>query len=434
MNKLMSVLGIFVLLFICYLFSANRKKIDWRIVASGMLLQLIIALLVLGVPSYNIPGVLRFLFDGINAMFVNIISFTSAGSKFLFGDLAGVQANGGIIFAFSVLPSILFFSGLMSILYYYGIMQKIVGALANIMQKTLKVSAAEALTTAANIFLGQTEAPLVVRPYIAAMTQSELLLLMVGGMASVAGGVLIAFVEMLHRFVPDIGGHLLTASIMSAPAAIVASKILYPETGEPQTLGKKNLQIDEIKDANVLEATARGSSEGLMLAMNVGAMLLVFIALMSMFNSIIGAFGDWISFSTWGAQYVPDVLLKGAEARLSLELIFGWLFAPFAFLLGIPWHESTAVGALLGEKIILNEFVAYLHLAQIGDQLSERSIIIASYALCGFANFSSIGIQIGGIGSLAPSRRSDLARFGLKAVLGGTIASFLTGCLVGILI
>lgn len=434
MERMIGLVGIVLLVSLCYVFSAHKERVSFRLILGGIGLQILIALLVLGIPILGINGPLQFLFDGANTVFVKLINFTNAGSQFLFGPLAGKQPSGGILFAFNVLPTIIFFSTLMAIAYYLGIMQAVVNFLAKIMQKSLKISGAESLATAANIFAGQTEAPLVVRPYLSSMTKSELLVLMTGGMATVAGGVLAAFVGMLQASVPDIGGHLLTASVMSAPAAVLAAKLLIPETQSPETLGLKNMKEVKINDANVLEAATRGASEGLKLAANVGAMLLAFIALMAMLNFLLNTIGDWTGFASWGKDLVPKVLAKGDSVKLSFELILGWLFSPIAFLMGIPLSEATSVGAFLGKKIVLNEFIAYLHLSEVASQLSQRSVIITSYALCGFANFSSIGIQVGGIGALVPNRRSDLARLGLRAVLGGSIAAFLTACIAGLLI
>lgn len=428
-------LGIFVFLLITYLLSKNKKAVSPRLLITGVLVQFFIALLILGIPALDIPGVLAFLFSAANTVFVKLLAFTDKGSEFLFGPLVNPEKIGGWIFAFRVLPTIIFFSSLMAILYYLGFMQIIVRFLAKLMHRTFKISAAESLSTAANIFVGQTEAPLVVRPYIRSMTKSELLVLMTGGMATVAGGVLAAFVGLLQGRIPNIGGHLLTASVMSAPAAILIAKILLPETEVPKTQNASfQIEDEETGDANFIEAAARGAGEGLKLALNVAAMLLAFIALLACFNWLLSYVGGLLGFASWGKDLVPSILNDGGEAKLTLELILSWFFSPIAFLMGIPWTEAPLVGALLGKKIVLNEFVAYIDLSKVLDQLSDKSIIISSYALCGFANFSSIGIQIGGIGGLAPERRSDLARLGLLSVYGGSMAAFLTATIAGIIL
>lgn len=434
MERFIGFLGILFFILLTFALSKHKTKVHLKFIIVGILTQFVVALLLIGVPALQIPGVLSFIFEGANALFVRILSFTDAGAAFLFGPLIDPAKIGDWIFAFKVLPTIIFFSAFMAILYYLGIMQKVVRALAFAMQKTFKISGAESLATSANIFLGQTEAPLVIRPYIASMTKSELLVLMVGGMATVAGGVLAAFVGMLQSRIPNIGGHLLTASVMSAPAAILIAKILLPETEKPKTLGATQLEEDKVNDANVIEAAARGASEGLSLALNVAAMLLAFIALIACVNWGFESIGTFIGFETWGAAFSPETLLVDGKAKLSLELLLSWLFAPVAFLMGVPWSEAAIVGSLLGKKLVLNEFVAYIDLVKVMPQLSDKTIIIASYALCGFANFSSIGIQIGGIGGLAPERKSDLARLGLKAVYGGSVAAFLTAVVVGILL
>jgi CNT family concentrative nucleoside transporter len=328
-------------------------------------------------------------------------------------------AAGGAYFAFSVLPTIIFFSSLMTVLYYLRVMQTVVKAFAWIMQRTMGTSGAETLSASGNIFLGQTEAPLMIRPFVEKMTMSELHCVMTGGFATVAGGVMAAYVGMLLPYFPEIAGHLLAASVMSAPAAIVISKVMYPETEEPETRGTLKADVPS-PDVNVIDAATRGAGEGLTLALNVGAMLLAFIALIAMINAGFG----WV-----GSVFGYD--------GLSLELVSGWIMAPVAWIMGVPWHDSVAIGSLLGVKTIINEFVAYLQLAtslQRGIDLEPRSIVIATYALCGFANFSSIAIQIGGIGGMAPSRRSDLSRIGIRAMIAGTLASFMTATIAGALL
>ncbi len=408
----MSLVGLVALIGFAFLLSENRKKIDKRVVFWGVGLQIILAVLIFGIPWMGVPGLLRPLFSFINDAVMKLLSFSDEGAKFLFGSL--VDEKFGFIFAFRVLPTIIFFSAIIAVAYYIGLLQKIVAALAFIIRKFLKASGAEALSTAANIFVGQTEAPLLIKPYLPKMTRSELLCIMIGGMANTAGGVLAAYVALLHSRFPEIAGHLLTVSVMSAPATLLISKILVPETEKFQD--EKSGPAELPPDSNVLEAATRGASEGLALALNVGAMLIAFIALMAMLNGIL----IWVT-GLFGAG-------------VTLQTVFGYVFSPLAFLLGVPWAEATVVGRLLGEKIVLNEFVAYLSMSNISTTMSDRSLLIASYALCGFANFSSIGIQIGGIGAMAPERRGDLAKLGIKALIGGNLATFSCACIVGMLL
>lgn len=421
-------LGLFFLLAISYLLSANRKKINWKLVLSGLLLQIIFALLVLKV------SFVAKIFDWISGKVVTFLNISEKGAEFVFGGLVTDINTFGYIFAFKVLPTIVFFSAFTSLLYYLGILQKIVKVFAWVMNKTMHLSGAESLAAAANIFIGQTEAPLMVKPYLDKMTKSEMLCLMIGGMATIAGGVLAAFIAFLggdsdaEKIV--FAKHLLTASIMSAPAAIIIAKMLYPET---ETVNKK---LDIAKDkigTNVLDAISRGTTEGLKLAVNVGAMLLVFTAIIAVFNWItvdgIGAIG--------GLNELISEKTQGRYVGFSLQYILGNLFAPVAWMIGVPSEDIMVVGQLLGEKTILNEFFAYASLSELkqtGTIVNYRSIVIATYALCGFANFASIGIQIGGIGVLAPSQRKTLARFGIKALIGGTIAALLTATIAGALI
>jgi len=422
------LLGMFFLITVCFLLSSNRRKINWRLVLSGLALQLIFAVLVLKVDF------VAYGFDWISRMIVNFLNIAEEGALFVFGKLVDPSASMGYIFAFKVLPTIMFFSAFTSLLYYLGILQFIVKGLAWVMSKTMRLSGAESLAAAANVFIGQTEAPLVVKPYLDKMTKSEMLCLMVGGMATIAGGVLAAFIAFL-------GGdsvaeqtifakHLLTASIMSAPAAIIIAKILYPETEEV------NHKLDISKEkvgTNILDAISRGTTDGLKLAVNVGAMLLVFTALMGVANWMLG---DLIGDIT-GLNGVIESATEGRYSGLSMEYILGNIFAPVAWIIGVPAEDITVVGQLLGEKTILNEFYAYSSLSTLkatGAITNYRSIVIATYALCGFANFASIGIQIGGIGVLAPSQRSTLAKFGIKALIGGTIAALLTATIAGMLI
>lgn len=433
-ERFIGVIGLFVLILIAYVFSNNRKSVDRSLVIKALITQFVLALLVLGVPALNIHGPFQTLFVKMNDIILATLDFTLEGSKFIFGDLVDVKKS-GFILAFRVLPTIIFMSSLMAILYYLGVMQKIVNAIAWLMQKIMNISGAESLSVAANIFVGQTEAPLIIRPFIKRMTQSELLAVMTGGMATVAGGVLAVYVDLLREAIPNIAGHLLTASVMSAPAALAAAKIIYPETEVPETLGKIPSHVAETKDHNLIEAAARGAGEGLKLALNVAAMLLAFIALIAMFDAILRHLGEWILFAEWGSGVVPDAILsKTAHPELSLSLILGWIFMPLAYLMGIPFAEAGIAGSLLGQKIVLNEFFAYMELSKIMHELSPRTVIILSYALCGFANFSSIAIQIGGIGGIAPSRQGDLARLGLRSVIGGSIAAFMTATIAGLLL
>lgn len=429
MDRLISFIGVFAFLFIAYALSANRSKVSLRLVIWGSILQWSFALLALGIPALGIPGPLRFAFDAANDGVNKVLDFTLEGSKFIFGDLMTINKF-GFIFAFQVLPTIIFMAALMAVLYQIGIMQPLVHVLAKLMQKTMGTSGAESLSNAANIFVGQTEAPLVVKPFVKDMTDSELLAIMVGGMASVAGGVLAAYTGMLKEFIPDIAGHLVTASFMSAPASLLIAKVLIPETTKPKTLGKLPAEANQKAYTNILEAAAGGAAEGLTLAFNVAGMLLAFIALIAMINGILGGLGDWIGFSSWGAVLAHH----GETPRLSFELLLGWAFAPFAWLMGVPWAECQSAGALLGQKTVLNEFVAYLNLAKQQALFTPRTGIILSYALCGFANFSSIAIQIGGIGGMAPNKKGDLARLGIISVVGGTLSTFMMAAIAGVLI
>ncbi|MBE7438382.1 MAG: NupC/NupG family nucleoside CNT transporter [Spirochaetales bacterium] len=433
MERLISFAGIFIMLGIALAFSSNWRIIRWKVVAWGISLQVVFALLILGVPAFGIPGVLQPLFQLASAVFNKVLSFTESGSVFVFGSLASSKDFGSVIFAFQILPTIIFFSALMAIGYHLGIMQRVVKVMAIVMQKLMGTSGAETLSVSANVFVGQTEAPLLIRPYVKDMTLSELMTVMVGGMATVSGGIMAAYVGMLNDRIPDIAGHLMTASVMSAPAALAIAKIMIPETETPRTMGGVEIPIEK-QDANVIEAAARGAGEGLTLAFNVAAMLLAFIALIFMANYTLVFLGGKIGFADWGGFLVPDALRSAGPPQLSLELIFGWLFYPIAWSMGIPAHESALAGIILGKKIVLNEIIAYGAMAQMQEQLSGRTLIILSYAICGFANFSSIAIQIGGIGGIAPSRRSDLARLGLRAVIGGSLAAFLTATIAGLML
>ncbi len=433
MSSLVSLLGIFVFIGFSYLLSSHRKQVDKRVIINGLALQFALAILVLGIPAIHFNGPLQFLLQWANVFFLSILSFTEQGTNFLLGPFSSRETY-GFVFAIHALPTIIFFSSLMAVLYHLNIMQKIVKALAFVMFKILRTSGAESLAMAANVFIGQTEAPIVVRPYVKNMTKSELMTLMTGGMATIAGSVLAAFVGLLQFKIPNIAGHLLTASVMSAPAAFLFSKIIYPETETPLTLQKIPDELPEQKSVNIIEAAAKGASSGMKMAINVAAMLLAFIALIATLNGVLGYFGELINFNSWGRDLIPEAFISRGQAGLSLQLMFSWVFAPVAWLMGIPWSDCFTAGALLGEKIVINEFVAYVHLSELTEQLSERSLIILSYALCGFANFSSIAIQIGGIGELAPSRKSELAQFGIKAMIGGSLAAFTTASIVSLFI
>ena len=423
--------GIAVFLFIAYLFSTNRKAIDWKLVASGVALQIVFALLVLKTG----PG--EVLFDTLASLFNTVLSFTYEGSTFIFGESLGSPAEGP--FAFHVLPTIVFFASLMAVLYYLRIVQPLVQGAGWLMQKTLGISGSESLATASNVFIGQTEAPLAVKPYVQGMTRSELFVLMSGGMATIAGGVLAAYIGFLggeseaDRIL--FAKHLLSASVMSAPAAIVVAKILIPETEESETKGSETIDYEQPSD-NILDAAADGASEGLKLALNVGAMLLAFIALIGVINAGFNWLGNP---SIFGVQpYDLNTLVaEWSNERfegLSLEAIFGFVFAPLAWAMGVEAADILSFGTLLGEKVAVNEFIAFASLSDLRGVMSERSIIIGTYALCGFANFSSIAIQIGGIGGIAPDRRSEIAALGLRAVLGGALASWMTATIAGVLV
>lgn len=433
-DRLTSLMGIGALVVIAWSVSTDRRKFPWRTVVFGVGLQFLFTLMVLGIPAAGLAGPLRSLFEAANSAINATIDFTLEGSRFVFGDLALSQKT-GFVFAFQVLPTIIFVAALMSILYHVGIMQKVTLAVALIMQRTMGTSGAETLAGAANIFVGQTEAPLVIRPFLINMTNSELLCVMVGGMANTAGGVLAAYVGLLRDRIPDIAGHLLTASVLSGPAALLIAKVLMPETERPQTFGRVPRETGTSPHANVIDAAAAGASEGLSLALNVAGMLIAFVALIAMLNALFSNLGDWIGFSAWGTDLVPPALRPdGMPVRLTLQVVLGWLFAPLAWVIGVPVREIFIAGALLGEKTVLNEFVAYVHLSEISGRVSDRTFILLSYALSGFANFASIAIQIGGIAPLAPNRRSDLARLGLRAVIGGTLASLMTAAMVGLVL
>jgi CNT family concentrative nucleoside transporter len=429
--------GLASLIGIAWVFSLNRRAVDWRLVLTGISLQIGFAAFVLLVPSATlnifgwevwIPGG-RDIFDKLGDGFVTVLSFVANGSNFIFGGLMDTSKF-GFIFAFQVLPTIIFFAALMGVLYHLGVMQWVVRVMALAITKVMRVSGAETTSVCASVFIGQTEAPLTVRPYIPKMTESELITMMIGGMAHIAGGVLAAYVGMLGGSDPVqqafYAKHLLAASIMAAPATLVIAKVLIPETGTPLTRGTVKMEVEKTA-SNIIDAAAAGAADGLKLALNIAAMLLAFIALIALIN--------------WPLTWIGDVtgLAQWLGKPTDMATILGYLLAPIAWIIGVPWQDATVVGSLIGQKIVINEFVAYLQLADIiqngvdGVMLTDKGKLIATYALCGFANFSSIAIQIGGIGGLAPERRADLARFGLRAVLGGSLATFMTATIAGVL-
>jgi CNT family concentrative nucleoside transporter len=418
MERLLSLFGILVILGIAWLLSTNRRAIRGRVVAWGLGLQLVLALFVLKTP------IGQDLFAWVGSRVTRVLNLSYVGSGFVFGAL-GIQGGGqlpvtvggatgtaaqGFIFAFQILSTIIFVAAMFAILYHLGVMQVIVKAVAKLMTHLMGASGAESLNVAASIFMGQTEAPLTVRPFLNKMTQSELMCVMTAGMAHVSGSIMAAYIAFGVE-----AKHLLAAVIMTAPGTILLAKMLVPETGQPETAGSVKLD-DQRPDANVIGAAARGTSEGLHLALNVAAMLISFLSLVALVNLLLGKLG--------GLFGVP----------LSLEAILGWAFMPLALVMGVPWKDAVAVGDLLGTRMVLNELIAYSRLGAMKATLDPRTFTIATYALCGFANFSSIGIQIGGIGALAPERRQDLARLGLRALLAGTFANFLTACIAGVLL
>jgi len=424
-SLLRGLLGMLVLVLISWIFSTNRKKVSWRVVGIGLGAQALLAIGVLKVPF------IQAIFEFVGKIFVKILAFSGSGAEFLLGGLMDVNTY-GYIFAFQILPTIVFFSALTSVLFYLGIIQKVVYGLAWVMTKAMKISGAESLSVAGNIFLGQTESPLMIKAYLEKMNKSEILLVMIGGMATVAGGVLAAYIGFLGGDDPvlrlEFAKHLLAASVMAAPGAVVVSKILCPQT-EPVN---KSVEVSKEKvGSNFLDAMSNGTTEGLKLAANVAAMLLVFVAFIAMFNFIVGKIGVWTHLNPIIADFT-----NGQYNSLSLEFILGYAFAPLMWLIGVGADDITFVGRLLGEKLIMSEFIGYMSLAELkasGIFNEQKSIIISTYMLCGFANFASIGIQIGGIGSLAPNQRKQLSIFGMRALLGGTIASLLSATMVGII-
>jgi concentrative nucleoside transporter, CNT family len=421
------LIGVAAFVGLATLFSSNRKAIPWRLVGAGMVLQVAIAFAVLHLAP------LRVAVEAVSRFFVAIMGFSNAGAEFLFGKLVDDQQAWGYLFAFKVLPSIVFFAAFTSLLYYLGILQKIVYVFAWIMSKTMKLSGAESLSASANIFIGQTEAPLLIKPYLGTMTRSELLCVMVGGMATIAGAVMVAYISFLGGPDPQqqvlFGMHLLTASVISAPAAVVAAKILLPQTEEVN----RHLAVSRERiGTNMLDALANGTTDGLRLAVNVGAMLLVFTAMIALVNYLLTHWvGDWTGLNGWLAR-----VSGGAYPVLTLQAFFGYLFAPLAWLMGVDSGSLLLAGQVIGEKTILNEFFAYTTLGRLkasGAIADPRAVVILTYALCGFSNISSIGIQIGGIGALAPNQRPTLAALGVKALIGGSIACFLTACVAAML-
>ncbi|MDH3402605.1 MAG: NupC/NupG family nucleoside CNT transporter [Acidobacteriota bacterium] len=416
MERMISLVGLVTMIAIGWAMSTHKRRVPWRILLGGLALQFAFALLILK----TTPGQVTFIWMG--DFFKQLLSYVDRGAAFMFDvfprpgdDPLPPQYTLWRSFAFGVLPTVIFFSSLMSILYHVGFMQKIVQFFAWIMQRTLGTSGAESLSAAANIFVGQTEAPLVIRPYVSEMTMSELNAVMVGGFATIAGGVLAAYVAMGVN-----AGHLITASVISAPAALLMAKLTLPETEHSKTMGTVELQVEKTS-INVVEAAATGASDGVKLALNIAGMLIAFVALVAMGNALFG----WVGSYFFGFE---------GEQAWSMQRALGLVFAPLAFVMGIPWSECRLAGEILGTKTVLNEFVAFADLATRQAEFSERSFTILTYALAGFANFSSIGIQLGGIGGIAPERRSDLARLGLRAMIGGTLAAFMTACVAGLLI
>ncbi len=440
------IIGIVLIIGIAFLISNNKKRVNWRLVISGLGLQIVFAILILkGEALSKFFGPLgwpKALFKFISGFFVLLLNFTTEGAKFVFGNLAigsGSPESMGVFFAFQVLPTIIFFACLMSVLYYLGVMQKIVQGMAWIMSKVMGTSGAESLSNTANIFVGQTEAPLMIKPFLKGMTNSELLTIMVGGMATIAGGVMAAYIQVLGQAFADsmkmpihqaqimFATHLLGASVMAAPASLVISKIMFPETEEPETKGTVKIKIEK-NASNVIEAAAAGASDGLYLALNVGAMLIAFIALIALVNYLLTGLGDLLN--------INEYLKMHFGQPLSMQFIFGSVLQFLAYGIGVPWHSAYQFGSLIGTKVVLNEFVAYLDMGKLIEMkalVDPKAILMATYALCGFANFSSIAIQIGGIAPMAPERRPDLAKLGIRAVIGGSLATLMTATLAGIL-
>ncbi len=431
MDIIRGLVGMIFLIGVAYLFSTNRKAIDWKLVASGLFLQLLLGVLLIKVPFINEA------FSSVGKGFVILLGFTTEGSKFLFSDLAvnsfndtGAKHSFGHIFAFQALPTVIFFSTVTAGLYYLGILQKIVWGIAWVMARTMRLSGAESLSAAGNIFLGQTEAPLLIKPFIATMTRSELLCLMTGGMATIAGSVLGAYVGMLGGSDPaeqaKFAAHLLSASIMNAPAGIVIAKMIIPQTEKINT----ELQVNKEKlGVNLIDAMSTGASDGLKLALNIGGMLLAFIAVIALVNYVLrDMIGDWT-----GLNEMVKTTTNGQFNGFSLEYLLGQMFRVVAFIIGVEWQDCLQIGSLLGQKTAINEFVAYANLSEMKNAslISEKSILIATYALCGFSNFSSIAIQVGGIGSMAPEQQGNLSKLGMKALLAASLACLMTATIAG---
>ena len=434
--RVQALVGLALVFTIAYLSSSARRAIDWRTVGWGMTLQLVFALIVLK------TTIGQRVFETLGAAVTNLLSFANVGSAFVFGVLGDRPLWGQVmattfgekgrdyvlIFAFQVLPTIIFIAALFAILYYFGIMQLVVRFFAWMMSRVMRASGAETLNVAASIFMGQTEAPLTIRPFLPKMTQSELMTVMTSGMAHISGGIMAAYILFGIE-----AKHLLTAVIMTAPGTLMMAKLFVPETEVPETLGRVKLEVEKT-DVNLVDAAGRGTGEGLHLALNVGAMLISFLALVSLTNALLGAAGLWLHEHVPTLSWTVNAWLGTSLDHLSLQAILGWVFAPIAWALGVPWRDSQTIGSLLGTRMVLNEFVAYSQLGPLKATLDPKSFTIATFALCGFANFSSIGIQIGGIGALAPERRHDLARLGLRAMLAGTFANFLTATIAGMLL
>jgi CNT family concentrative nucleoside transporter len=434
--RVQALVGLALVFTIAYLSSSARRAIDWRTVGWGMTLQVVFALIVLK------TTIGQRVFETLGAAVTNLLSFANVGSAFVFGVLGDRPLWGQVmattfgekgrdyvlIFAFQVLPTIIFIAALFAILYYFGIMQLVVRFFAWMMSRVMRASGAETLNVAASIFMGQTEAPLTIRPFLPKMTQSELMTVMTSGMAHISGGIMAAYILFGIE-----AKHLLTAVIMTAPGTLMMAKLFVPETEQPETLGTVKLQVEKT-DVNLVDAAGRGTSEGLHLAMNVGAMLISFLALVALTNALLGAAGLWVHQHVPVVSWTAHAWLGTSLDKLSLQAILGWVFGPIAWALGVPWRDAGTIGSLLGTRMVLNEFVAYSQLGALKASLDPRSFTIATFALCGFANFSSIGIQLGGIGALAPSRRHDLARLGVRAMIAGTLANFVTATIAGALL
>ena len=442
MDIIHGILGMLGLIGIAWLFSNNKRNVNWSLVSRGLALQIGLGIFIIKgseMGEFFAPlGWPKWVFSQVSSFFVLLLGYTTEGAQFIFGDLAlspGMEGSMGSFFAFQVLPTIVFFASITTILYHYGILQKIVAVMAKGMRKLMGVSGAESLSVTGNIFVGQTESPLLIKPFIEGMTRSELLAVMTGGMATIAGGIMAVYIQMLgdtYAMVNDVSieyarqlfaEQLLGASIMAAPGALVIAKIFYPEVDTPETMGDIDAQVER-PDENGIDAAASGATEGLKLALNVGAMLLAFIAIIAMINSFL----SWVGATTTLNSVIPS-------GSFTLETLLGWVFAPVTFLIGVPLEDVLATGSLMGIKIVSTEFIAYLNLLELIEQqaIDPKSIAMATFALCGFANFASIAIQIGGIGGLAPGRKAELAEFGIKAVIAGSIVNLMNAAIAGIL-